>query len=132
MLRPFPSFLEDLDSYLAHSCFDFKSYNVLAFQFSTTFLPMIMSSTHLSHSQGHALDLVLTVTSAAMMFQTSPFPPLHLSSSSSPTNTQLQFFNLTKSYNPLIPPTHCPSLTHAPTSILNHVRIQGSSLPPLL
>lgn len=139
--RPFSSFLEDLDSSLPHSCsptlfiiFHFKSYGVLAFPFSIAFLLMMASSTHLHHSQGHALNLVIiSATIAAIMFQTSHFSSLPLSFQLIPTNNQLQFFHQvgTKSYNPLIPLTHCRSLTHA-TSILNHVRIQGSSLQSLL
>ena len=59
-------------------------------------------------------------------------PSLSVSFLLIPTNTQLQFFNLTKTYNPMSLPPILPHPTHDVTSLRNQVRIQSSSLQSFL
>ena len=129
---------------LAHSCLptlliiifgDFKSNNVLAFGSQLPFLQWSQLLPHLSHSQGHVCYTVITNNYKCchkLQLQTSHFPSLSVSFLLIPTNTQLQFFNLTKTYNPMSLPPILPHPTHDLTSLRNQVRIQSSSLQSFL
>lgn len=83
---------------------------------------------HLSHSQGHACDLVITNNYKCchnLQLQTShlPSPPVSLLLI---PDTQLQFFNLTKTHKPLtLPPTNSLSLTQHVTSLPYLIRLQS-------
>ena len=59
-----------------------------------------------------------------LQLQTSHFPSLSVSFLLIPTNTQLQFFNLTKTHNPMSLPPILPHPTRDLTSLRNQVRIQ--------